>query len=240
MWGRENSSSDVFLQRLVILLIFGFVLLQLVVFVIDAFRYSPEPHSVVELVHDTVFVTRYVPASTTSVKERRSYPSPAGPASGKTRVVAGDSVAGASVLPVKGDSEWKWDVVELNSADSAALDALPGIGGYFANQILRYRRRLGAFTDVWQLVEIRGMDSARVARIAPRVRIDSSSVQWMDLRTVSEDVLASHPYVGKVAARGIVRLRETLPEGELTLESIVENGILTEDGALRLGRYAGK
>ncbi|HJB44538.1 MAG TPA: helix-hairpin-helix domain-containing protein, partial [Candidatus Coprenecus merdipullorum] len=46
---------------------------------------------------------------------------------------------------------WSWDLVELNSADSAALDALPGIGPYYARQILAYRKRLGFYADISQL-----------------------------------------------------------------------------------------
>ena len=50
---------------------------------------------------------------------------------------------------------WKWDMVELNSADSAALVELPGIGGYYAKQIIRFREKLwGSYANIEQLLEI--------------------------------------------------------------------------------------
>jgi len=239
MWGKENSSNGI-LQRITVCLVSGFVILQFVVFVRDAFKYRCPEDVSPTVIHDTVYITEKIPISSASGNSSGS---------SRARARASDSPASEDVTPspqgerqepVRGDSDWKWDVVELNSADSAALDDLPGIGGYYAKQILRLRERLGAFTEVGQLLEIRGIDSARVARLATRVRIDSSAIVWLDLNTVPEEVLAQHPYVGKVAARGIVRLRETLPEGEFSLESIVSNGILTEGAALRLGRYVEK
>ena len=45
----------------------------------------------------------------------------------------------------------------LNTADSAALVQLYGIGGYYARKILRYREVLGgSFVDIRQLLEIEG------------------------------------------------------------------------------------
>lgn len=239
MWERENSSSKGILQRITVLLVFGFVLLQLAVFIRDAFRHQPSPVPAPEVIHDTVFIVEKVFSSPASGNIRsRSRKS-----EHVTDSVAAEKFPAPAPVPrqaeriASGHSEWKWDVVELNSADSSALDDLPGIGGYYAKQILRLRERLGAFTEPGQLLEIRGMDSARLARIVPRVRIDSSYIQWIDLRTVPEETLARHPYVGKIAARGIVRLRGTLPPDDFSLKSIVDNGVLTEEAAARLGRY---
>ena len=72
---------------------------------------------------------------------------------------------------------WSWDRVELNSADSAALDALPGIGPYYARQIIAYRERIGFFADISQLLDIRGMDTARLRRLADRLYIAPESLR---------------------------------------------------------------
>ena len=45
--------------------------------------------------------------------------------------------------------------VELNTADSAMLDAVRGIGPYYAKKILRYRELLGGYYSVEQLKEIK-------------------------------------------------------------------------------------
>ena len=48
-------------------------------------------------------------------------------------------------------------LLDLNLADSAAFDALPGIGGYFASRMLEYRKKLGGcysykeqLMDIWR------------------------------------------------------------------------------------------
>ena len=104
---------------------------------------------------------------------------------------------------------WKWDMVELNSADSAELVSLPGIGPYFAKQILLYREKLwGCYADISQLMDIRGIDPEKFSRLEERVYVEPSSVRRIDLWTLSVDSLAAHPYIGSYAANGLVRLRK--------------------------------
>ena len=61
-------------------------------------------------------------------------------------------VAGSSLRPETAAP------LELNSADSAALVALRGIGPLTAGRIVRYRERLGGYACVEQLQEIEGYD----------------------------------------------------------------------------------
>ena len=132
---------------------------------------------------------------------------------------------------------WNWDRVELNSADSAALDALPGIGPYYARQIIAYRERIGFFADISQLLDIRGMDTARLRRLADRLYIAPESLRPLDLYSMPIDSLAAHPYIGPYAAKGIDRLRRTLPEAEFTFQAILDSRILPPAQARRLALY---
>lgn len=132
---------------------------------------------------------------------------------------------------------WSWDRVELNSADSAALDALPGIGPYYARQILAYRERLGFYADISQLLDIRGMDTARLRRLADRLYIAPESLRPLDLYSMPLDSLAAHPYIGPYAAKGIDRLRRTLPEADFTFQAILDSRILPPAQARRLALY---
>ena len=132
---------------------------------------------------------------------------------------------------------WHWDRVELNSADSAALDALPGIGPYYARQILAYRDRLGFYADLTQLLDIRGMDTARLHRLADRLYIDPASIRPLDLYTMSLDSMAAHPYIGTYAAKGIERLRRTVPKADFTFQTILDSRILPPAQARRLALY---
>ena len=45
-------------------------------------------------------------------------------------------------------------LLDLNVADSAALDALPGIGGWFAMKIIEHRKALGGYSYKEQLMDI--------------------------------------------------------------------------------------
>src|SRR3569833_3197280 len=56
-------------------------------------------------------------------------------------------------------------VIELNSADSAKLTELKGIGPSFARRIINYRNRLGGFINKEQLKEVYGMDDDRYAEM---------------------------------------------------------------------------
>lgn len=51
--------------------------------------------------------------------------------------------------------------VNLNTADSAALDALPGIGPYLVRKILEHRAQIGGFMSPEQLMDIDYFDRER-------------------------------------------------------------------------------
>jgi len=242
MWGKVDRKNE-FLKNVTVIFVFLLVLLQAVVFVHRALepapvRDSPEAAADTVFIRDTVFLPvrgRYAADRTGRTRED-SYG--ADIASGNINRENGH--ASARVQVEAGADRWKWDVVELNGADSARLDELPGIGGYFAKGIVRYRERLGGFVCAEQLMEIRGMDSARFVPLASRVRVDTSLVRWIDLSADPEDTLARHPYIGRMAARGIVRLRGAVPPESITPAMLVENGIMDEESGRRVGRYVKK
>lgn len=59
--------------------------------------------------------------------------------------------------------------VNLNSADEAALDALPGVGPATAAAIVEHRARIGRFTSVDQLLDVRGIGEAKLEQLRPLV-----------------------------------------------------------------------
>ena len=95
----------------------------------------------------------------------------------------------------------------LNRADSAELVALYGVGAYTAMRILNYRERLGSFAYVEQLLEVKGMDSARFAAIEQDVVVREEEIKRFSLDTVSEAFMRRNPYIGAYAAQGIVIMR---------------------------------
>jgi competence protein ComEA len=62
-------------------------------------------------------------------------------------------------------------LVNLNTADLAALETLPGVGPVTAGAIITWRTEHGGFTAVEELLEVDGIGDATLAEIAPHVTI---------------------------------------------------------------------
>ena len=127
-------------------------------------------------------------------------------------------------------------LLDLNRADSAAFDELPGIGGYFARQMDQHRARLGgSYSDARQLLEIYHFDQAKLDAIADLITIDTALVRPYPLWTHPIDSLRKHPAIGNYAtARSIVFFREHNPRDQWTVPALESAGILTPDQARRL------
>ncbi len=62
-------------------------------------------------------------------------------------------------------------VVDLNTADQAALETLPGIGPSLAGRILAWRDEHGRFAAVEDLLDVNGIGDVRFADLRDRVRV---------------------------------------------------------------------
>lgn len=105
-------------------------------------------------------------------------------------------------------SRKKARIIEINSADSLALDELPGIGPSFAKRIIKYRQMLGGYAYPAQLKEVFGMDSTRLAGFIKLIRIDSSGIRKLDLNKATFKELLAHPYLEYEQVKAIVRFRD--------------------------------
>lgn len=61
--------------------------------------------------------------------------------------------------------------VHLNSATVEELTSLDGIGEKTALQIISYREKLGGYTSVDQIKNIKGIGDKKFAKIAPRLAL---------------------------------------------------------------------
>ena len=61
--------------------------------------------------------------------------------------------------------------VDINTADAAALETLPGVGPSLAEAIVEHRRRAGPFASVDELVEISGIGPVKLEQIRPIARV---------------------------------------------------------------------
>ena len=97
--------------------------------------------------------------------------------------------------------------VAVNSADTSAFIALPGIGSKLASRIILFREKLGGFYSTAQIAEVYGLQDSAFLKIKDRLQLDGS-VRKININTVSRDVLKQHPYFKWVLANAIVSYRE--------------------------------
>lgn len=126
-------------------------------------------------------------------------------------------------------------LLDINRADSAEFDALPGIGGYFAAKMVEYRSRLGGYSCKEQLMEIYHLDNEKYSRFCDLITV--GEFRSFRLWTMPADSLKLHPYIRNLkTANAIVLYRDNNPRELWTVEGLRNAGILDDAAAVRLSR----
>jgi DNA uptake protein ComE-like DNA-binding protein len=99
--------------------------------------------------------------------------------------------------------------VKLNSADTTELKSLPGIGSFFAKNIVDYRNKLGGFIEKEQLLEVYAFDSTRMSNIENFIIIDSIELRKVDVNNDDFKTILRHPYIEYEDVKKIVNYRES-------------------------------
>lgn len=101
----------------------------------------------------------------------------------------------------------KTEIFDINTADTAQLKQIFGIGDKLSMRIIRYRDALGGFVTTDQFREVYGLDSVVVERLLKQTTLAPNyQPEKINLNKVSEKQLATHPYFSKVA-KAIVSYR---------------------------------
>lgn len=126
--------------------------------------------------------------------------------------------------------------LDINKADSAAFDGLPGIGPYYAAKMVEYRGRLGGYSFKEQLLDIWNFGQERYDGLSDLIVCSRPSTPFR-LWQMPEDSLRMHPYIRSwQAARSIALFRKSMPRDQWTVEAIAAAGILPSDDAAKLAR----
>ena len=121
-------------------------------------------------------------------------------------------------------------LLDLNDADSAALDALPGIGGWYASKIIEYRNSLGGYSSKEQLLEIYRFDQQKYDALKDLVTIKEPYVY--PLWSLPADSLRKHPYIRNYeTAKSIVIFRDNNPPDTWTVEQLRSAGVISSESA---------
>jgi len=98
--------------------------------------------------------------------------------------------------------------VDINTTDTSALIALPGIGSRLATRILNFRERLGGFYSLEQVAETYGLPDSTFQKIRPYLKLENPLVKKINLNTATVDELKSHPYIKWTLAQPIIAYRQ--------------------------------
>ena len=88
------------------------------------------------------------------------------------------------------------------------MQSLPGIGPFFAKNIVEYRNKLGGFIDKKQLLEVHAFDSTRMANIENHIVIDSIELRKVKVNTDDFKTILRHPYIEYEDVKKIINYRE--------------------------------
>jgi DNA uptake protein ComE-like DNA-binding protein len=94
--------------------------------------------------------------------------------------------------------------LDVNRADTAEWQRLRGIGRVLAARIVKFRDKLGGFYSLEQVKETYGLADSVFQKIYPCLQLQNPQLKPLAINQMSLNELASHPYIGFKAARGIL------------------------------------
>lgn len=107
----------------------------------------------------------------------------------------------------KNKSKKVFEVLEINEADSESLVKLYRIGPSLAGKIINYRKKLGGFLNLNQLIEIWGFDEDILYDLQGKIKVDINKVRRLNLNNVDLETLKQHPYYKFKLSQAIVNYR---------------------------------
>ena len=129
-----------------------------------------------------------------------------------------------------------YTIIDVNTADTAAFIALPGIGSKLATRIVVFREKLGGFYAIEQVGETYGLPDSTFQKIRPLLLAKEGSIRQININTATLDVLKQHPYIRWGLASAIIRYREQ--HGPFTTpEQLQQIGAMTVEAYRKMAPY---
>lgn len=127
-------------------------------------------------------------------------------------------------------------VIDINSADTTMLIALPGIGSKLSQRILSYRDKLGGFYKVEQIAETYGLPDSTFQKIKARFTLNNNSFKKININAATVDEMKSHPYLKFAIANAIVQYR--LQHGNYSsVNDLKKIMLITDDVFIKMSPY---
>ncbi len=126
--------------------------------------------------------------------------------------------------------------IDLNTADSATLCKIVGIGPKSASAIIAYREKLGGFYKVEQLAEIPQVTEQNYYRILPQIWIDTCKIKKININFAPAKELLGHPYITDLQIRKLLKERQ-LKGGWCSQQDFSDDKILNTQEMARFAPY---
>ncbi len=133
-------------------------------------------------------------------------------------------------------TNYKTTIIEINTADTTAFIALPGIGSKLANRIILYRDKLGGFSNINQIGETFGLQDSTFQKIKPRLQCNGQVIRQININTGDADQLKNHPYIRWNIANAVVSYRGQHGNFK-TIEDLKKVNLISEDVIQKLKPY---
>ena len=127
-------------------------------------------------------------------------------------------------------------LVEINSADSATLRKVRGIGEKTVVAVMEYRKLLGGFVRKEQISELKCVTAENFLRISEQIYCDSCKISKIDINFAPASDFEAHPYMSRRAIKLILETRES-KGGWNSIEEMQEDKIFTEEQAKAIAPY---
>ena len=144
-----------------------------------------------------------------------------------------DSLQHFVILSVRDPHE---GLVEINTADSATLRKVRGIGAKTVVAVMQYRKFLGGFYKKEQIAELKCVTPENFAKISEQIYCDSCKISKIDINFAAASEMEYHPYMTRRAIKLITETRES-KGGWSSIEEMMEDDIFTKEQAQAIAPY---
>ncbi|HEU0063610.1 MAG TPA: helix-hairpin-helix domain-containing protein [Flavisolibacter sp.] len=128
--------------------------------------------------------------------------------------------------------------IDVNTADSAAFESLPGIGPVLAARIIKFRNKVGGFYCINQVKETYGISDSVFKIITPRLYVNSNELKLnkVNINTATKEQLKIHPYMRWTIGNAIIEYRNQ--HGTfVNLSDLKKISVITEDVYSKIAPY---
>jgi competence ComEA-like helix-hairpin-helix protein len=127
-------------------------------------------------------------------------------------------------------------IIELNSATIDDLVQIKGIGQNTAEAIIKYRKKLGGFVSVEQLLEIKTISHEMYDLFKQSLNTDKSKIKTISLNFGEIEEFVGHPYLNYYQAKEIIKFR-SINGPYLEKSQLIKNKILLEQSYKKIEPY---